>query len=87
VSKTVALTWGYVITTNATRRTVALVVEGPGGVDYYKLAPGGAASTSKNYIETVQAPEDAGGKSQLNHIQTEGLPNANAAQSDGKRHL
>jgi len=54
VSKTVALAWGYVITTNATRRTVALAVEGPGGVDYYKLAPGGAAS--KNYTETAQAP-------------------------------
>ncbi|MCI4446923.1 MAG: hypothetical protein JHC20_03285 [Pyrobaculum sp.] len=54
VNKTVALTWGYVITTNATRRTVTLAVEGPGGVDYYKLAPGGAAS--KNYTETVQAP-------------------------------
>jgi len=54
VSKTVALTWGYVITTNATRRTVALAVEGPGGVDYYRLAPGAAAS--KNYTETVQAP-------------------------------
>ncbi|MEM4651112.1 MAG: hypothetical protein QW086_04720 [Pyrobaculum sp.] len=54
VSKTAALTWGYVITTNATRRTVALAVEGPGGVDYYKLAPGGAAS--KNYTETVQVP-------------------------------
>jgi hypothetical protein len=54
VSKTVALTWGYVITTNATRRAVALAVEGPGGVDYYRLAPGGAAS--KNYTETVQVP-------------------------------
>jgi hypothetical protein len=54
VSKTVALTWGYVITTNATRRTVALAVEGPGGVDYYRVAPGGAAS--KNYTETVQVP-------------------------------
>ncbi|MFZ8811290.1 MAG: hypothetical protein ACO2PN_24695 [Pyrobaculum sp.] len=54
VSKTVALTWGYVITTNATRRAVALAVEGPGGVDYYRLAPGAAAS--KNYTETVQAP-------------------------------
>jgi len=54
VSKTVALTWGYVITTNATRRTVALAVEGPGGVDYYKLAPGAAAS--KKYTETVQVP-------------------------------
>lgn len=54
VNKTVALTWGYIITTNATRRTVALAVEGPGGVDYYKLAPGAAAS--KNYTETVQAP-------------------------------
>lgn len=54
VSKTVALTWGYVITTNATRRTVALAVEGPGGVDYYRLAPGAAAS--KNYTETVQVP-------------------------------
>jgi len=54
VSKTVALAWGYVITTNATRRAVALAVEGPGGVDYYKLAPGGAAS--KNYTETVQVP-------------------------------
>jgi len=54
VSKTAALTWGYVITTNATRRTVALAVEGPGGVDYYRLAPGAAAS--KNYTETVQAP-------------------------------
>jgi hypothetical protein len=54
VSKTVALTWGYIITTNATRRTVALAVEGPGGVDYYRLAPGGAAS--KNYTETAQAP-------------------------------
>jgi hypothetical protein len=52
--KTVALTWGYVITTNATRRTVTLAVEGPGGVDYYKLAPGAAAS--KNYTETVQVP-------------------------------
>jgi hypothetical protein len=87
VSKTVALTWGYIITTNATRRAVALAVEGPSGVDYYRLAPGGAASTSKNYTETLQVPEDAGGKSQLNHIQTKGLPNANAAQSDGKRHL
>jgi hypothetical protein len=54
VSKTVALTWGYIITTNATRRTVTLAVEGPGGVDYYRLAPGGAAS--KNYTETAQAP-------------------------------
>jgi len=54
VSKTVALTWGYVITTNSTRRAVALAVEGPGGVDYYRLAPGGAAS--KNYTETVQVP-------------------------------
>jgi hypothetical protein len=54
VSKTVALVWGYVITTNATRRTVTLAVEGPGGVDYYKLAPGAAAS--KNYTETVQVP-------------------------------
>jgi len=54
VSKTVALTWGYIITTNATRRTVALAVEGPGGVDYYKLTPGAAAS--KNYTETAQAP-------------------------------
>jgi hypothetical protein len=54
VSKTVALAWGYVITTNATRRTVMLAVEGPGGVDYYRLAPGGAAS--KNYTETVQVP-------------------------------
>ncbi|AKT33744.1 hypothetical protein PYWP30_00071 [Pyrobaculum sp. WP30] len=54
VNKTMALTWGYMITTNATRRTVALAVEGPGGVDYYKLAPGGAAS--KNYTETVQVP-------------------------------
>jgi archaellum component FlaG (FlaF/FlaG flagellin family) len=54
VSKTVALTWGYVITTNATRRAVTLAVEGPGGVDYYKLTPGGAAS--KNYTETAQAP-------------------------------
>jgi hypothetical protein len=54
VSKTAALTWGYVITTNATRRAVALAVEGPGGVDYYRLAPGGAAS--KNYTETVQVP-------------------------------
>jgi len=54
VSKTVALTWGYVITTNATRRAVALAVAGPGGVDYYRLAPGAAAS--KNYTETVQAP-------------------------------
>jgi hypothetical protein len=52
--KTVALTWGYVITTNATRRTVTLAVEGPGGVDYYRLAPGAAAS--KNYTETVQVP-------------------------------
>jgi hypothetical protein len=33
---------------------VALAVEGPGGVDYYKLAPGAAAS--KNYTETVQVP-------------------------------
>jgi hypothetical protein len=54
VNKTVALTWGYIITTNATKRTVALAVEGPGGVDYYKLAPGAAAS--KNYTETAQAP-------------------------------
>ena len=54
VSKTAALTWGYVITTNATKRTVALAVEGPGGVDHYKLAPGAAAS--KNYTETVQVP-------------------------------
>ena len=54
VSKTAALTWGYVITTNATRRAVALAVEGPGGVDYYRLAPGAAAS--KNYTETVQVP-------------------------------
>jgi len=54
VNKTVALTWGYIITTNATRRAVALAVEGPGGVDYYKLAPGAAAS--KNYTETVQVP-------------------------------
>jgi hypothetical protein len=54
VNKTVALTWGYMITTNATRRAVALAVEGPGGVDYYKLAPGAAAS--KNYTETVQVP-------------------------------
>jgi archaellum component FlaG (FlaF/FlaG flagellin family) len=54
VSKTAALTWGYVITTNATRRAAALAVEGPGGVDYYRLAPGGAAS--KNYTETVQVP-------------------------------
>jgi hypothetical protein len=54
VNKTVALTWGYVITTNATKRAVALVVEGPGGVDYYRLAPGAAAS--KNYTETVQVP-------------------------------
>jgi hypothetical protein len=54
VSKTVALTWGYIITTNATKRAVALAVEGPGGVDYYKLAPGAAAS--KNYTETAQAP-------------------------------
>jgi len=54
VSKTVALTWGYVITTNATRRAVALAVEGPGGVDYYRLAPGAAAF--KNYTETVQVP-------------------------------
>jgi hypothetical protein len=54
VSKTVALTWGYVITTNTTRRAVTLAVEGPGGVDYYRLAPGGAAS--KNYTETVQVP-------------------------------
>jgi hypothetical protein len=54
VSKTVALTWGYIITTNATRRTVVLAVEGPGGVDYYRLTPGGAAS--KNYTETVQVP-------------------------------
>jgi hypothetical protein len=54
VSKTAALTWGYIITTNATKRTVALAVEGPGGVDYYKLAPGAAAS--KNYIETAHAP-------------------------------
>jgi len=54
VNKTVALTWGYIITTNATRRTVALAVAGPGGVDYYKLAPGGAAS--RNYTETAQAP-------------------------------
>jgi hypothetical protein len=54
VSKTAALTWGYVITTNATKRAVALAVEGPGGVDYYRLAPG--ATASKNYTETVQAP-------------------------------
>ncbi len=54
VNKTVALTWGYIITTNATRRTVTLAVAGPGGVDYYRLAPGGAAS--KNYTETAQAP-------------------------------
>jgi len=54
VSKTVALTWGYIVTTNATRRTVALAVEGPGGVDCYRLAPGAAAS--KNYTETAQAP-------------------------------
>jgi len=54
VSKTVALTWGYIITTNATRRTVTLAVEGPVGVDYYRLTPGGAAS--KNYTETVQVP-------------------------------
>jgi hypothetical protein len=54
VSKTAALTWGYIITTNATRRTVTLAVEGPGGVDYYRLAPGGAAS--KNYTETAQVP-------------------------------
>jgi hypothetical protein len=54
VSKTAALTWGYIITTNATKRAVALAVEGPGGVDYYRLAPGAAAS--KNYTETVQVP-------------------------------
>ncbi len=54
VSKTVALRWGYIITTNATKRTVALAVAGPGGVDYYRLAPGAAAS--KNYTETAQAP-------------------------------
>jgi hypothetical protein len=54
VSKTAALTWGYIITTNATRRTVTLAVAGPGGVDYYRLAPGTAAS--KNYTETAQAP-------------------------------
>jgi hypothetical protein len=54
VSKTAALTWGYIITTNATKRTVTLAVEGPGGVDYYRLAPGAAAS--KNYTETAQAP-------------------------------
>ena len=54
VNKTVALAWGYVITTNATRRAVTLAVKGPGGVDHYRVAPGGAAS--KNYTETVQVP-------------------------------
>jgi hypothetical protein len=54
VSKTAALTWGYIITTNATKRTVTLAVAGPGGVDYYKLTPGAAAS--KNYTETAHAP-------------------------------
>jgi hypothetical protein len=54
VNKTVALRWGYIITTNATRRAVALAVAGPGGIDYHRLAPGAAAS--KNYTETAQAP-------------------------------
>jgi hypothetical protein len=54
LSKTAALTWGYIITTNATKRAVTLAVAGPGGADYYRLAPGAAAS--KNYTETAQAP-------------------------------
>lgn len=54
IGKTLALTWGYVITTNATKRTVNLAVEDPEGVKYYSLSPG--ETIAKNFTTTVQAP-------------------------------
>ncbi|AAL63059.1 hypothetical protein PAE0827 [Pyrobaculum aerophilum str. IM2] len=53
-NKTVVLSWGYIIETNATSRTVVLVVQDADGVYYYTLKPG--TSAGKNFTTTVQAP-------------------------------
>ncbi|AET33694.1 hypothetical protein P186_2304 [Pyrobaculum ferrireducens] len=57
VEKTATLKWGYIISTNATRRIVTLIVEHPDGVDKIRLAPGETAS--KNFTTTSQAPGSA----------------------------
>ncbi|MEM0277468.1 hypothetical protein [Pyrobaculum sp.] len=56
-NKTVVITWGYIIETNATRRSVVAVVQDPDGVYYYTLKPGTPAA--RNFTTTAQAP---GGK-------------------------
>ena len=53
-SKTATLGWGYIVTTNATRRNITLIVEGPTGAERYVLTPGGYAS--RNFTETVEVP-------------------------------
>ncbi|AFA40445.1 hypothetical protein Pogu_2418 [Pyrobaculum oguniense TE7] len=57
VQKSLEIQWGYVITTNATKRTVTLVVEGPDGATYYTVRPGGASA--RNYTLQTQAPGKA----------------------------
>lgn len=53
-NKTVAMTWGYIISTNATRRSTTIVVEDPDGVQQYQLTPGSALS--KNFTIVMEAP-------------------------------
>ncbi len=55
-SKTVTLSWGYIITTNATKRSITLVVEGPATAERYVLKPG--EHVARNFTETVEAPQE-----------------------------
>ncbi|MEM3997666.1 MAG: hypothetical protein QXP31_11535 [Pyrobaculum sp.] len=54
VNKTASITWGYIIQTNATSRSVVLQVTDPQGVYYYAMSP--SQTLVKNFTLQVQAP-------------------------------
>ncbi|WP_193322743.1 hypothetical protein [Pyrobaculum calidifontis] len=53
-SKTAEVQWGYIITSNASKRTVVVYVEDVQGRDYFTIPPKG--SVGRNLTATVQAP-------------------------------
>ncbi|MEZ0320229.1 MAG: hypothetical protein ABWK05_09625 [Pyrobaculum sp.] len=54
VEKSASITWGYIIETNATSRSVVLQVADPQGVYYHTLSPG--QKLARNFTLQVQAP-------------------------------
>ncbi|MFN3804139.1 MAG: hypothetical protein ACK4SY_03690 [Pyrobaculum sp.] len=52
--KSVEVSWGYILSTNATRRAITLVVNIYGNVERYLIPPG--AAVGKNFTTSIQAP-------------------------------